>query len=211
MGIERFIERLGKPEMTEETSKEGDLKGAKTQVIEPEPGDNPPKKDEVTEIPVSKEQSRKVVDKPNPAPKAPGEEITVLRSRLSELEGKQQLDGKGVGERFNNMDSRVAKLEGIIEANPSIIGAQELVASFEELKRELAEVKEAMEAEIEAAKCPDCRAIVGWDALPAQWYNQMEIKSSDHVPTLLPPMFFQRYGKRCPLCHHFKEVKKEQK
>jgi len=142
--------------------------------------------DKVTEIVVPPDEVEKVIDK-EPEPSDTDE---------------------GIREQLGNINATVAGLEGSVKASTSVIQVQEITTRLEELRNRLDKLEETLEAEIEAAMCPECGKIVGWNNLPAEKYDEREVNPNKQ--SLFPSIIiFQVYGKRCPVCKHFEEAEQQ--
>lgn len=190
-----------------ETSK--DLKGASTQVIEPEPDSNPPE-DKVTEIVVPEDRLEKVADKPDstPEPSDTDEEVNGLKSKVRELEEKQQRDTQGIKEI-------VAELQGQIRASPAVIQSEQILDTLEKLQHRFNELV----AGIEAASCPECGALVGWNSqvreIPQREFDEAQAKVNERPAWAFSRLFDfdAMFGKppmvkvrQCAACGHTEKV-----
>ena len=170
--------------------------------------------DKATEIVVLKDKIKMVAPEKETAdehdsdhePSASDSELNELRSKVLEIEEKQKCYGQDVREKLNHNSSVLAKLQGQIKTGPAIIQGGQKKDIFEGLRSRLDNLEELWEAKFEDAKCPNCGRVVGWDALPAKWHNQFELKSCDQLSIF--PWLFNRYGKRCRICNHFEQTKK---
>ncbi|MFC2034201.1 hypothetical protein ACFLTT_02215 [Chloroflexota bacterium] len=184
MGIERFIERLGKSEdkvVTTLTVPED-----KIEMVEGKKSANEPDSDHT--------------------PSDSNQKITRLKSNLSELEEEQQQNGENLTERLGSVDTILTELKGIVKASPLIVQSQMLMARLEELEDGMAEMKKAWEAERESLACPnpECGELVGWPTLEVK----QSIKPSYFPLFDLPPFIkpdMESY-KECPVCGYKEEV-----
>ena len=168
-----------------------------------------PSENKVVEILVPEDKVEKVVDKPVSILELSDseQEINTLRARLLELEEKLQPEGQDAKEQLGSVNNAIAELRGEIESSPAIVQSERILETLEKLQNRLDLLKENLEIEREVAKCPDCGNIVGWNNLPAESHSGMQLKPSERLAKVLPPMFFSQYGKKCPICKHFEQVK----
>lgn len=154
MGIEKFVERLEKPEVTEIVA--------------------PPDKVEVVA------SDGETANEPDSAP-----------------------EPSDTDKELSGINNTLAELRGEVKASPAIVQGEQILHTLEELKSRL----DKLEAEIEAAKCPECGKIVGW--------HDLEVKQSikpSYFPVFdLPPFIkpdMESY-KQCPACGYKEEVEEE--
>jgi len=171
---------------------------------ESEPDGNSPE-NKIIEIVVAEDKLKKVTaDKLDPDSKVSDEEISALKSKLSELEESQQRNGQDVREELNSVSNTIAELRGEVKSSPAVVQSGQILDTLKLLQSRVDKVEETLEA----AKCPECGSIVGWSILPTEKYDEQEVNPNKRrfaLPFVIPVV----YGKRCPICKHFEQVKEE--
>ena len=187
MGYEKALELLGKEDTVPETEV--------TKIVVP-----PDKVEKVT-------QDKGIAGEFDAEPELSesDQEIGKLKSKLRELEERQQHDGQDTKEQLGSVNNVIAELRGEIKASPTVVQSGQILDTLEKLQSRLDLLEETLGAEIEAAKCPKCGNIVGWNNLPVEERDNGQSK----FPLSL--VMSQVGGKRCPVCKYFEEVEEEQK